>query len=506
MIILDLSMSPEALENLEAGAQTALGDTALRLAKNTGAAYADIRIGRDRSESLFAREDKLQHFNATLSAGFGVRVLLDGSWGFAASRIASEAELSRAVAQAVENARAARLLQTQPIVLEEIPAYQDDWIMPVAQDPFAVPVEEKAAKLLGINAAALKAGADFCSSGLWMVREKKLFMSSRGSRIHQTRVRLFPQFTVTAVDKQSGKFATRDSLIPPRAAGWEYVSGYDGEAEAALAAAQAREKLEAKPVEPGVYDLVIAPSNLWLTIHESVGHSTELDRALGWEADFAGTSFVTPDMLDALQFGSPMMTVIADRSQEGGLATIGYDDDGVRTEGAEFPIVEKGIFKNYQMAAGQARFIGRKHSNGCAYADSPTAFPIQRMPNISLQPGQDDTTLDDLISGVERGIFISGAGSWSIDQQRDNFQFGGQLFWEIKNGKLGPMLRAVAYQARTVPFWNSLDRIGGKATYELGGAFTCGKAQPMQLAPVSHGAVPARFRGVTVLNTERADI
>ncbi|MGC1584767.1 MAG: TldD/PmbA family protein, partial [Rhodomicrobium sp.] len=471
-----------------------------------GAAYADIRIGRDRSESLFAREDKLQHFNATLSAGFGVRVLLDGSWGFAASRIASEAELSRAVAQAVENARAARLLQIQPIVLEEIPAYQDDWIMPVAQDPFAVPVEEKAAKLLGINAAALKAGADFCSSGLWMVREKKLFMSSRGSRIHQTRVRLFPQFTVTAVDKQSGKFATRDSLIPPRAAGWEYVSGYDGEAEAALAAAQAREKLAAKPVEPGVYDLVIAPSNLWLTIHESVGHSTELDRALGWEADFAGTSFVTPDMLDALQFGSPMMTVIADRSQEGGLATIGYDDDGVRTEGAEFPIVEKGIFKNYQMAAGQARFIGRKQSNGCAYADSPTAFPIQRMPNISLQPGQDDTTLDDLISGVERGIFISGAGSWSIDQQRDNFQFGGQLFWEIKNGKLGPMLRAVAYQARTVPFWNSLDRIGGKATYELGGAFTCGKAQPMQLAPVSHGAVPARFRGVTVLNTERADI
>ena len=499
-------MSPEALENLEAGAQTALGDTALRLAKNTGAAYADIRIGRDRSKSLFAREDKLQHFNATLSAGFGVRVLLDGSWGFAASRIASEAELSRAVAQAVENARAARLLQTQPIVLEEIPAYQDDWIMPVAQDPFAVPVEEKAAKLLGINAAALKAGADFCSSGLWMVREKKLFMSSRGSRIHQTRVRLFPQFTVTAVDKQSGKFATRDSLIPPRAAGWEYVSGYDGEAEAALAAAQAREKLAAKPVEPGVYDLVIAPSNLWLTIHESVGHSTELDRALGWEADFAGTSFVTPDMLDALQFGSPMMTVIADRSQEGGLATIGYDDDGVRTEGAEFPIVEKGIFKNYQMAAGQAQFIGRKHSNGCAYADSPTAFPIQRMPNISLQPGQDDTTLDDLISGVERGIFISGAGSWSIDQQRDNFQFGGQLFWEIKKGKLGPMLRDVAYQARTVPFWNSLDRIGGKATYELGGAFTCGKAQPMQLAPVSHGAVPARFRGVTVLNTERADI
>ena len=500
------SITPQAFESLEIGAQTALADTALRIAQNAGAAYADMRIGRDQSESIFAREDKLQRFNSAFSAGFGVRVLLGGSWGFAASRTLSEAEVSRAAAQAVENARAASLLRTQPIVLEDIPAYQDDWVMPVAQDPFAVPVEEKAAKLLGINAAALKAGADFCSSGLWIVREEKLFISSRGSRIHQARIRLFPQFTVTAVDKRSGKFATRDSLISPRAAGWEYVSAYDGEAEAALAAAQAREKLAAKPAEPGVYDLVIAPSNLWLTIHESVGHATELDRALGWEADFAGTSFVTPDMLEKLQFGSSLMTVIADRSQQGGLATIGYDDDGVRALGAEFPIVEKGIFKNFQMAAGQAQFIGRARSNACAYADSPTAFPIQRMPNISLQPGEEDVSLSDLIAGVDRGIFISGAGSWSIDQQRDNFQFGGQLFWEIRNGKLGPMLRDVAYQARTVPFWNSLDGIGGKATYELGGAFTCGKAQPMQLAPVSHGAVPARFRAVTILNTERADI
>jgi TldD protein len=500
------SLSPQAFDSLDPGAQSSLADTALRLAQKAGASYADIRIGRDRSESASAREEKLQHFNSTFSAGFGVRVLLDGSWGFAGSRIASEAEVARATAEAVENAKAARLLQTRPIVLEDIPAYQDEWIMPVAVDPFAIPVEEKAAKLLGINAAALKAGADFCNSSLWMVREEKLFASSRGSCIHQSRVRLWPQFTVTAIDKQSGKFATRDSLLPPRAAGWEYVSGYDGAAEAALAAVQAREKLAAKPVEPGVYDLVIDPANLWLTIHESTGHSTELDRALGWEADFAGTSFVTPDMLDGLQFGSPLMTVMADRSQAGGLATIGYDDDGVRTKGAEFPIVEKGIFRNYQMALGQAQLIGRQRSNGCAYADAPTRFPIQRMPNISLQPGADDTSLADLIAGVDRGIFISGAGSWSIDQQRDNFQFGGQVFWEIRHGRLGPMLRDVAYQARTVPFWNSLDGIGGKSTYELHGAFTCGKAQPMQLAPVGHGAVPARFRGVTILNTERKDI
>ncbi len=491
---------------MEVRSQTDLADTVLRLARQAGASYCDARIGRDQTEFLFAREEKLKEFSSTYSTGLGVRVLLDGSWGFAGSKITSEAEAINAVAQAVENARAARLFQTRPVSLEDIPAYQDDWVMPVKTDPFAVPVEEKAAKLLGINAAALKAGADYCRSMLWAVREEKLFISSRGSRIHQTRMRVFPQFTITVVDKQSGRFAERESLLPPRAAGWDYVSAWDGEAEAALAAAQAREKLHAKSVQPGVYDLVIDPANLWLTIHETIGHSTELDRALGWEADFAGTSFVSPDHLDRLQFGSPLMTVIGDRSQQGGLATVRYDDDGIRTEGAEFPIIENGVFRNYQMAMAQAQLIGRARSNGCAYAGAPTAFPIQRMPNISLQPGPKETSLADLIAGVERGILISGAGSWSIDQQRDNFQFGGQLFWEITDGKLGPMLRDVAYQGRTVSFWNSLDGIGGPSTYELGGAFTCGKAQPIQLAPVSHGAVPARFRGITVLNTDRTDI
>lgn len=500
------SLAPQAFENLGANFQTSLADTALRLAKKSGAGYADIRFGRNRDESAYAREDKLQHFNSTYSAGFGVRVLLDGSWGFAGSRIVSEAEAARVVAEAIENAKAARLLQMRPIELEDAPAYRDQWSLRVAEDPFTVSVEEKAAKLLGINAAALKAGADYCSSQLYVVREEKLFVSSRGSHIHQSRMRIWPQFTVTAIDKETGRFATRESLYPARAAGWEYVADYDGEAEAALAAEQAREKLAAKSVEPGVYDVVIDPANLFLTIHESVGHSTELDRALGWEADFAGTSFVLPEMLDGLQFGSPLMTVLADRSQEGGLSTVAYDDDGAPSAEAEFPIVEKGIFRNYQMALGQAHLIGRQRSNGCAYADSPTAFPIQRMPNISLQPGAEDVSLSDLIAGVDRGIFISGAGSWSIDQQRDNFQFGGQIFWEIRNGALGPMLRDVAYQARTVPFWNSLDGIGGKSTYELHGAFHCGKAQPIQIAPVGHGAPPARFRGVTILNSERKDI
>ncbi len=486
--------------------QLDLADTALRLAAKAGASYADIRMGRNEYEYLAAREDRLEHFQSSLSLGFGVRVLLNGSWGFAASTLVTEAEVARVTAIAIANAEAARLIQKIPVVIEDIPSYQEDWAMPMKIDPFSVSVEEKAAKLLAINRAALKAGADYCSSFLQLVREEKLFVSSRGSRVGQKRLRIYPEFNITAVDRQSGKFATRESLESPRGAGWEHVLDHDWEAEAALGAEQAREKLAAKPVAPGRYDLVIDPGNLWLTIHETIGHSTELDRALGWEANFAGTSFVTPDQLGKLRFGSPLMTVMADRSQEGGLATVGFDDDGVRSIGAEFPIIENGIFKNYQMALGQAQLIGRDRSNGCAYADSPTSFPIQRMPNISLQPNPEKTSLDDLIGGVDEGILIIGAGSWSIDQQRYNFQFGGQLFYEIKNGKRGPMLRDVAYQGNTIEFWNSMDGLGDLATYKLGGSFYCGKGQPSQLAPVSHGAVPARFRKVNILNTEREDL
>jgi TldD protein len=483
-----------------------LADTALRLAKAAGVEYADIRLGRNQSESLFARERKLQDASYGLEVGFGIRVLMNGSWGFAGSNILSEPEIGSMIALAAEMAKANAAIQSEPIVIEALPAVQEDWIMPVKTDPFTIAADAKAAYLLSVADAVLNGGADFCYAMLHFVREEKLFASSRGSAIFQMRLRCSPSFMATVVDKEAGRFASLDSLAPPRAAGWDYIESCGLAEEATWAGPQLREKLAAKSVEHGRYDVVIAPSNLFLTIHETVGHSTELDRALGWEADFAGTSFVTPDKLGTLQFGSPLMTIIADRSRDGGLATVAFDDDGVRTSGAEFPIVENGIFKNYQMALGQAQHIGREKSNACAYCDSPTAFPIQRMPNISLQPNPRSTSLDDLIGGVERGIYIVGAGSWSIDQQRDNFQFGGQLFYSIENGKIGPMLRDVAYQGRTVEFWNSLDGLGDASTFYLGGTFSCGKGQPMQSAPVSHGAVPARFRGVTILNTERGDV
>jgi TldD protein len=482
-----------------------LADLALEAARRGGASYADIRLGETAREYAQARDDRLEHFDERTTRGFGLRVLLDGCWGFYGARRLDAASLRDGVARALDNARAVRPIQDNPIVLERIAPQEAEWAMPMGVDPFSVPSREKSDLLLAICASARDNGADFCSASLSIAREERFFANSFGARILQTRTRVYPTFKATAVDRARGRVASRDCLTPARGAGWDYLVGAGLVEEAARAGAEARAKLDARPVESGDYDLVIDPTNLWLTIHETVGHSTELDRALGWEANFAGTTFVKPAMRDKLRFGSELMTIVADRAQPGALSTIGYDDDGAPAALAEFPIVEKGVFRNYQMALGQAHLIGLAASNGCAYADSPTAFPIQRMPNISLKPNPDECSLDDLFSDVEKGIYVVGAGSWSIDQQRDNFQFGGQLFYEIRNGRLGELLRDGAYQGRTTSFWSSLDGLGDASVYHLDGTFTCGKAEPVQVAPVSHGSPPARFRKVRVLNTTDGD-
>jgi TldD protein len=495
-----------AMDQLDLAGKLRLADVALSFAKAQGASYADFRLCRYQTEYLETRERRLEESSIGFSAGFSVRVLLNGTWGYAGSPLATDDEVRQATARALEVAKASQRLQTRPFVLEDVPAYQDRWDMPMQADPFLVPTDEKINKLLAINEAALKAGANYATASFAFVREEKFFASSRGSAIEQTRVRAMPGTEVTVIDQATGKFATVAGLAAPRGSGYDYILAYDFIGEAAKCAENAREKLKAKPVAPGNYDLVLDPTNLWLTIHESVGHPTELDRALGWEANFAGTTFVTPDKLGKLKYGSSLMNIMADRSQEGGLSTVGYDDDGVRSIGKEFPIIQNGIFVNYQMAIGQAQLIGQKTSNGCAFAEDWAAFPIQRMPNVSLQPNPNKCSLNDLIADVRHGIYIVGNGSWSIDQQRHNFQFGGQLFYEIRHGKIAGMLRDGAYQGSTVEFWNSMDGLGDKSTYFLGGAPNCGKGQPEQTAPVSHGAVPARFRGVNVLNTERKSV
>lgn len=481
----------------------ALADAVLTKATSLGASFADLHLMQTDSESLFVREEMVQGVNAGSTLGCSVRVLVDGAWGFAASGEITEARLLALVESAVAIAKGQSGWRARPVEIETLPAFTGTWEMPIAVDPFTVALEEKVERLLGINRAAIGKGASYCNAHVSAVRERKWLANTFGTRIEQSRVRIHPSFSVTVVDPKKGEFATRSSLRPPRAAGWEHLTEWDAAAESALAVEQAREKMAAPSVTAGKYDLVIAPSNLWLTIHETVGHPTELDRALGYEANFAGTSFCTPDKLDSLQYGSGIVNLFADRSAEGGLSTVMWDDDGVKTQGKEFPIVKDGVFRNFQMALGQAALIGREGgSNGCAYADSFDAFPIQRMPNISLQPGPDNTTnADSLIAGVENGIFIEGNGSWSIDQQRYNFQFTGQVFHRIRNGKLDGMFRDVAYQGNSVDFWRACDGLGGESTYELGGAMNCGKGQPQQVAPVSHGAVPARFRQINVLNT-----
>ena len=494
----------EAFERLDQSARLRLADLALDLARRHGASHADLRVSRYQWQSIRARDGRLESIEDGADVGLGVRVLIDGVWGFANHARTDDAAVRDTVAAAAANAAAMRRLGAAPVALEPLQAYREDWVMATEIDPFLVPDGDKIDVLMAINEAALKAGADFSAAYVDIVKEEKFFANTAGARIGQTRTRLRPGFEVTALDKSSGRFASRSSLAAPRAGGWEYVTGLRLAEEAAVAAPQAREKLAAKPVEPGRYDLVIDATNLWLTLHESVGHSTELDRALGWEAGYAGTSFVTPDKRGTFRFGSPLMTIVAERAQPGGLASTRYDDDGVKP--VPFTIIKDGVFQGYQMAIGQPQLIGETASNGCAYADGAGSFPMQRMPNISLEPNSKASTLDDLIGGVDNGIYIVGDGSWSIDQQRFNFQFGGQLFYEIKNGKRGAMLRDVAYQAQTPAFWNALDGLGDRSTHFLGGSFWCGKGEPGQSAPVSHGAVAGRFRQINVLNTDRRDI
>jgi len=480
-----------------------LAGIAMRTAKQMGASYADLRVARYQNQSINSREDRIESVAESTDSGFGVRVLWEGTWGFASSSRVYRDQIRDATKAAIQMARANRKLRLKPVEVETLPTHDDEWVMPMKTDPFKISLDQKTAKLLAINDAAMKAGASFCSSMMAFVREEKFFASSFGSVIHQVRVRSFPEFKVTVVDKATGLFDSRRSLAAPRGSGYEYIEGYDFLGEVNTAVDEAKQKQKAKSVEPGKKDLVIHPTNLWLTIHESIGHPTELDRALGFEANFAGTSFVTPDKLGKLKYGSHFINIIGERTQRDGLATVAYDDDGVQTKGNEFHIIKDGVFTNYQMSLGQAQYIGGKRSNGCAYADSWDTYPLQRMPNISLQPGERKVSIEELCSDIRDGIYILGDGSWSIDQQRYNFQFTGQVFYEIKAGKIGQMLRDVAYQGNTVDFWNACDGLCGKDEYHLGGAFNCGKGQPQQVAPVSHGAVPARFRQINVLNTRK---
>src|SRR5213596_2269567 len=450
-----------------------LADIAISRAKRLGVTYADIRINRYRNESIFTREERVQNVSRTQSFGLGVRVLVKRAWGFAASHIVTPESARRITGQAVEIARVNSLYQRKPVKMAPAPRIKASWKSAYEKDPFDVSIDSKIQFLLKLNETAMRPkGVSFVNSAVSFQNDQKFYASTDSSRIEQYIVRSHPSFTVTAVNRAAGDFQTRSSLAGPKSIGYEYLEDYPWLKEAEKAGEEAVAKLSAKPVTPGKYDLLLHPSHLWLTIHESVGHSTELDRALLWEADYAGTSFLTPDKTGKLQFGSKICNFYADRTQPHGLATVGYDDEGV--PGQRWPLVKDGLFVGWQTTRDLAPLLGQKQSYGCLHSDSWGSVPFPRMPNVSLEPAKENVSLDDLLGGVDNGILIYGNGSWSIDHQRYNFQFGGQTFWEISKGKIAGMMRDVAYQSRSTDFWGACDGLGGRSTYELHGAFNDG--------------------------------
>jgi TldD protein len=497
-----------------------LADIALNTATKRGATYADVRIGRYFQQFVITREMRVQNLVNTESYGAGVRVLVDGCWGFMATDQLTPDAIAKAAGEAVAIAKANAKLQSEPVILAPQKGVGEvSWRTPIEKNAFEVPIAEKIALLMEVNQAAMKNGADFVNSQMFAANQQKYFASTDGSYIDQDIHRIWPTFNVTAIDPKSGKFQTRRSISAPCGRGYEYLdakpsgklagvttrytTSYDMIEDVTAAAQQARAKHAAKSVEPGQYDLVLDPSHLWLTIHESVGHATELDRVLGYEANYAGTSFATLDKWKSKSFkyGSPIVNIVADKKQPGSLGAVGYDDEGVPTK--KWDLIKDGILVDYQKTRDQAHIVGQTESDGCSYADNWSSVQFQRMPNVSLQPGKTPLTPDEMIKNVEKGIYIIGDGSFSIDQQRYNFQFGGQLFYEIKNGAIVGPLRDVAYQSNTQEFWNSCSAICDERDYALGGAFNDGKGQPGQISSVSHGSATARFNKVNVINTAR---
>jgi TldD protein len=500
-----------------------LADTALNAATAAGASYCDVRIGRYLNQFITTRDTRVEDTVNTESLGVGVRVIAMGAYGFASTNDLSPDAVAGVARQAVAIAKANARLQTEPLQLAPVKGVGEvSWATPMTKDWRSVPLKDKAEMLIAANRAGLEAGAAFMQSRLFQVNQQKYFASTDGSYIAQDIHRLWAPMTATAVDKATNRFRSRDSLASPVGMGYEFfdakaadkVQAAGGVAtlygkscdlveEARACGRQAKEKLTAKSVEPGKYDLVLSPDHLFLTIHESVGHPTELDRVLGYEANYAGTSFVTLEKWRSktFKFGSDRVNFFADKTTPGSLGAVGYDDEGVACK--RWDLIKDGVLVNYQATRDQAHLIDEPASHGCSYADSWASVQFQRMPNVSLAAGKEALTPDQMVKDVKKGIYILGRGSYSIDQQRYNFQFGGQLYFEIRNGQITGPLEDVAYQANTQEFWNACSAICDQRDWRMGGSFFDGKGQPSQVSAVSHGSATTRFNGINVINTAR---
>ena len=494
---------------------SALTDAALSAATDGGCTNAELRVERIRSQRVRLRDAAPEGSSDDTEFGMGVRVVVDGAVGFAATVDVRPAEAADLVRSAIETARVTARAGGGRVELALEPSHGEvNWTSSFEIDPGTVALSDKVAVLEEWSRRLLgDSGIAHVTAEVLSVGEETFLADLSGTRATQRRVRVHPLLEALALSEAG--FETMRTLAPPVGRGWEYLTGgaggpgaggWDWDAELARMPELLAEKLAAPSVEAGLYDLVVDPSNLWLTIHESIGHATELDRAVGYEAAYAGTSFATFDQLGTLEYGSPVMHVTGDRTVEHGLATVAIDSEGV--EAQSFDLIRDGVLVGYQLDRFIAAAMHLGRSNGCAFADSPLHVPIQRMANVSLAPagdgnGGDGPTTADLIAGVEHGLYIMGDKSWSIDMQRYNFQFTGQRFFRIEGGRLVGQVKDVAYQATTTEFWGAMEAVGGSSTYVLGGAFNCGKGQPGQVAPVSHGCPSALVRGVRVLNARR---
>ena len=471
-------------------------DLALDVCARRSVTYAATRIQQVRTRFVHVRDRVPETALDHRDLGIGVRVILNGAWGFAGSSSLDDQAVQQAARRACDMAARCSAFPGGPVELAEEAAATGLHVSEYEIDPWSIPM----ADVIGLltDRCGWMGGLDHSSATAEMIKETTFLADAAGSRILQQRVRVQPDYTGVRITDDG--FDDMSTTAPPVGRGWEYfLAGWDWESELRALPERLDEKVAAPSVEPGRYDLVIDPTNLWLTIHESVGHATEKDRALGYEANYAGTTFATIDQLGALQYGSDVMNVRADRTTPHGLSTVGWDDEAVPAQ--QWDLVREGVLVGYQLDR-QMAGTGQR-SNGCAYADSALHVPIQRMPNVSLMPDPEGPGTDALIASVTDGIYVVGDKSWSIDMQRYNFQFTGQRFYRIVNGRLAGQVRDVAYQSNTLQFWSGLAALGGPETFLLGGAVNCGKGQPGQVAPVSHGCPSAVFTGVNILNTRQ---
>lgn len=473
-----------------------LAEQALALAKKLGASYADIRIEHGRTQSVTLRDRTESGGGESESGGFGIRTMVRGAWGFASSPRVTPEEVERITRLAVEIAKASAMTLQSPIRLAPVPAYKDSWKSPLIKDPFQVSRDDKLELLTRMNEKALAVQHVFrVNSSMNFARRRWFFASSEGSRIEQQICRTSAGYTVIAIRDRVSKSRTFD--YPPRNAGYELIEKPVLLDHVERVAEEAVEHTTAPQGPVGKKDLILSPSHLYLTLHESVAHPTELDRVMGWEANYAGTSFLTADQVGKLQWGSPLLNVVADRTVEGGLATVGYDDDGVK--GQRWRLIREGKFVGFQTTRDTAQLIGEKESRGCSTAVSWYNMPILRMANVHVEPGPAGSpTPEEIMADTQDGILIDGRGSYSIDQQRYNFQFGGDAFWEIKNGKKVRMLDGVTYYAINTDFWNAADAISGPEHWELYGTGGDAKGEPVQSQSISHGCPWMRFRNISV--------